>query len=279
MELDCKGECVQGYRYEKNTVSLLAFLVPGEYRLALFYKQMTRVESEWLTAQLVNLPYSFHLNMQPLFETEDRHNCRAARLPHSLNIPGLLDAESYLNYRERVMLDLQGVSQTVAFTLAEEAVVRVVTTAPDGIDVDLTLTAADDSQVTRSTAVSGAEGLVVELPTGAYKLKLNYGNSLVKSPQKLFCVTYLLEIGIRPVSSVHLFTDFYNLDLCEDSTAAIDASFAPMEDRLKASKMGSFVLSPTKTFRLPVDPTAGDAVVYSYEFELTRPVYLNFGKS
>jgi hypothetical protein len=277
---DCRGECVQGYRYEKNTVTLLAFLVPGEYRLALYYRQMSKVESQWLSSKLAYLPYTFSLMLEPLYETEDRFNCKAARLPHSLNIAGLLDAETYLNYRERVMLDLQGVSQSIAFTLAKDAVFRVVTTEPEGVDIDLKLTTSDDTQLVQSNVVGGSEGILIELKAGDYKLKISYNNTVIKSPQKLFCASYLLEIGIRTQTLTRQITDFYSLDSCQDETAAIDAAFSPLQDSLKGAKDASFIMNPNKSssFRLPTDPLKGEQVIYSYEFELTQSAYVNFGE-
>lgn len=270
---------MQGYRYEKNSVHLLAFLVPGDYRIALYYKQMTRVESQWLATKLVYLPYTFNIFIEPLYETEDRFNCKAARLPHSLNIPGLLDAETFLNYKERVMLDLQGVAQAVAFDLAKDAVVRVVTTEPEGTDIDIIIETSDGTQLAQSNSIGGSEGITIEAKAGQYILRVIYSNTVVKNPEKLFCATYLLEIGIKPQTSAKDFTDFYKLSFCEDQTAALNAALSPLEDRLKASKDATFILSPDKegVFLLPTDPKLGETVVYSYEFELVRPTYVNFG--
>lgn len=280
LEKDCAGDCVQGYRYEKNTVSLLTFLVPGDYRLALFYTQMTRIESQWLATTLVYLPYTFNIFMEPLFETEDRFNCKAARLPHFLNIPGLLDSETFLNYRERVMLDLQGVTQSVSYSLSKAAVVRVVTTEPDGIDIEMSIMSADGSHLGSSNSIGGTEGLTLHLNAGQYILQIVYSNSVVKRPEKLFCATYLLEIGIRPQSSVQDFTAFYKLANCYDSSAAIDTALSSMEDSLKASKDASFILSPQKSgiFVLPSNPNQGETLLYSYEFEVIRSTYVNFGR-
>ena len=37
------------------------------------------------------LPYSVYFKLEPLVQTEDKFNCQAGTLVHSLNSPGMMD--------------------------------------------------------------------------------------------------------------------------------------------------------------------------------------------
>lgn len=103
--------CLYSKRIDINTATIYTAFSPGEYTVALMYKGMTEQEKTMLDEVYSSIPYSIHIKTQPIFHAEDRFNCEAGHIPHSLNSPGLIDERGFLRYSDLVMADFKSAVQ------------------------------------------------------------------------------------------------------------------------------------------------------------------------
>lgn len=270
-----KGSCLIGKRSEKNAVSLYTVFGPGKFYLAIYFNDMSVSEREMLNDIGGLIPYSIHVNLEPVIEKEDRFNCDAAHIPHSLNIPGLLDNRGFLRYSDRVIVDFLHPLQTTSFELEKPSVVRIVTVEPDGIDIDITFKDVKNNILDRSEATGESEGILREVLAGTYTLEYKISNSLISNPRHKFCETFILEIGISPTDSVKELVRNLGLNSCQDSTQDLQKTFLKIEKELTStSVLFEMNPEPNKFYKLPLSSVAvGEEVVFRASFELEVMAY------
>ncbi|CAG9324770.1 unnamed protein product [Blepharisma stoltei] len=229
------GSCVFGKRSEKNSVSIYSIFNSGEFSISLFYKSMINEEKEMLDTIGGKIPYSMHMNVEPIFDKEDRFNCEASHIPHSLNSPGLLDFRGFLRFSDLVIADLSVKKQITEFEIFESSIFRLVIVEPSGIDIDVSLYNSEGILIESSDAVGRDEGILAELEEGKYYIEYTFLSSMMTG-EHIFCETFLLEIGISPESATDLLA--YHLGLerskCNANTASLKDAFEKLSESLNS---------------------------------------------
>ena len=273
-----KKTCLFSKRVDMNSATIYTAFMPGDYAVALFYKGMTDDEREMLNSVYSRVPYSIHVKIDPLFHSEDRFNCEAGHIPHSLNMPGLMDGRGFLRYSDRVIADFKTQVQSTAFSIDHKSWLRVVTVEPSGLNIDIRLLKGS-KELTRSNVLGESEGIMIELEKGQYELSFSVENSILSDPRHKFCEIFVLEIGISPSSAVTALSSSYDLDTCKQSSA-LDELFDSIENTLETDGKVVSNVDPSGYFRLPVNKRSeGELEIYSQEFRIPSHAYAYFGKS
>ena len=224
-----EGEgCIAGKFYAKNTLILSTFFNPGKYKLRFYVDDNELV---YLAAKVKFIPLSLSIKFEPLIQTPDRFNCKAVRIPASLNRPGLLE-QGMLHYKSEVLLDLYAGSQYTDFTITEDSVIRVVTIEPMGVDVGLALLDSKGQKVTSSNTIGGAEGILAEISSGTYKIEFVFFNTVIEDSPLRFCETFYVEIGITTNQAVKGLKTAYSLNQCSDDSDELNKIFDTIWDKM-----------------------------------------------
>ncbi|CAG9317286.1 unnamed protein product [Blepharisma stoltei] len=274
-KLNCvkRGSCLFGRRVDKNAVTVYSGFGAGKFAITVFYAGMTLAEHDMLNSLGGKIPFSLHVNIEPIIQREDRFNCEAAHIPHSLNTPGLMDDNGFLRYSDRVIADFLNVKQATEFEISKPSVLRVITVEPSGIDIDISLKNSQGIEIGKSNAIGESEGILKELQPGKYSIEFGVLNSVINDPRHKFCETFILEIGISPNEAVRGFAEFLGMNACEDNTSDLADKFAKIGENLNSTKSKVDLSStPGDFFRVPLKSVAkGEEVVFQSTFYL--PIY------
>lgn len=267
-----ENTCTIGKHYEKNTVTASAMFAPGRYSLAIIYT-MKDNEFDLMRRLSYKVPFTLHMTLESLNMQEDRFNCQAARLPHSFNLPGMIDESGFLRYKDHVLADLYATILMSNFTIQEDSVFRLVTMQPKGIDIDISLRDANDKEVAITNSAGKSEGILKEIKAGSYSLVFSFMNSIAEDPAHVYCETFLLEVGISPFTAVQSLSDNLNLQECRDDTEELNTSFSTLEELKNNTRFNTFLTS-NSYYKLPIKSLKeGEEVIYSTEFTLPLDSY------
>ncbi|CAG9319734.1 unnamed protein product [Blepharisma stoltei] len=279
-KLQCvkKGSCLFGRRVDKNAVTVYSGFGAGKFAVTVFYYGMTLAEHDMLVSIGEKIPFSLHVNIEPVIEREDRFNCEAAHIPANLNGPGLMDANGFLRYSDRVIADFLNIKQVTEFQIEKSSVLRIATVEPSGIDVDILLKNNQGIEIGKSNAIGESEGVLKELPAGKYTIEFGVLNSVMDDPRHKFCETFILEIGISPHEAVRGLSDFLGLNTCEDNTSFLSEKFAKISESLNSTKSKVDLSSaPGDFFRVPLKSLIkGEEIVFQSTFYLPISAYCYF---
>eukprot|EP00698_Gefionella_okellyi_P002655 TRINITY_DN1249_c0_g1_i1.p1 TRINITY_DN1249_c0_g1~~TRINITY_DN1249_c0_g1_i1.p1 ORF type:complete len:2848 (+),score=450.11 TRINITY_DN1249_c0_g1_i1:2019-10562(+) len=128
--------------------------------------------------------------------------CTAARLPSTLNVPGMLAYDNTAYLQDMYFVDLDHPSHNVEFELLVESVLRIYV-EPHKIDIDVWLNLVrQDGTLKRidSGITIGEEEVIFQvLPAGSYLVQFLYYNWVHDSTA---CQTFNLDFAIAPLTTV-----------------------------------------------------------------------------
>lgn len=184
-------ECTVAVDARINEAVLSWIVEPGDYTLWIYelYNQTDK-------SVLGCTPFTFSLSLTPFQFNEDLLNCKAARLPTTLNVPGLLGDRGVLEFAEDVWLDYEHPDNAITFNLTTTSNLRVYV-EEHHVDIDLRLSNAS-GYLAQSITFGREEAIIMTLSPGTYTLSIKYFDA--REPQ--FCDTFFLMIGIAPLSLV-----------------------------------------------------------------------------
>lgn len=273
-----RGSCIFGRRVDKNAVTIYSGFGAGKFSVAIFYASMTMAERDMLNSLGGNIPYSLHVSVEPIIQREDRFNCEAAHIPHSLNTPGLLDSNGFLRYSDKVIADFLSVRSLTEFKLTKASVLRVVTVEPSGIDVDIILRNSFGSIIARSNAIGESEGILKELEADKYTLEFSILNSVMADPRHKFCETFILEIGISPNEAVKGLSDFLGLHKCKDDNQELRQKFSKVSSWLNSTTAKVDLSTPANSYHKVAlsSIVKGEEEVFTASFYIPIHAYCYF---
>ncbi|CAG9318457.1 unnamed protein product [Blepharisma stoltei] len=279
-KLSCiaKGDCLIGKRVDKNAITLYTGFSTGDFYLTIFYAGMTSEEKEMLKSIGNKIPFSIHANLEPVLDKEDRFNCEAAHIPHSLNSPGLLDSKGFLRYSDRLIADFFSPIQYTEFEISQKSVIRIVTVEPSGIDVDILLKELNGKEIEKSSATGESEGILKVINEGKYRIEYRLANSLMSNPRHKFCETFMLEIGISPFEAVEGLVEYLGLNSCRDDSDELQNEFLKINTIL-SSKNANFEMNADdkKFYKVPIKSIwIGEEEVFRANFNIETTAYCYF---
>lgn len=262
--------CLMGRQDQQNSVTLHSVFTEGIYTISIYYELADGEED--MLSNIASVDCTLHVSLEPKIALEDRFNCDAGRLPHSMD--SLMDSEGFLKYSDWIFADFSAKMQSTEFTIEKPSVFRVNSIEPSGIDVDLVLKDRKGI-ITQSNAVGGVEGLLAELKAGTFTLEISFVNSFVEDTRHKFCETVLIEIGLSPQEAVKAFSEELFLSECEDSTEELTNAFTGFKETLESKSVQIYPSSIY--FTLPVSSLSeGEVEIFRGTFDIPKLVFSYF---
>lgn len=220
-DINSPGSCVGSRRVNKNQVMLRANVAAGKYALVLLYTadeplRIFTPNHDSIAGHCSRFVLSLHVDYVRANSIQGRRDsaCDGEPFPSTLNAPGLLDANGFLTFFERVRIDTSVLDQEVTFQLHQASLFRLVISHPR-LQIDIGLfdharEALHDFTVAHRThddpgligelhgsdRISKDEGIFVYLMPGNYTLVFTVDEAIL--PPTGYCTLASVAMRIAP---------------------------------------------------------------------------------
>jgi hypothetical protein len=234
---DCTA-CNWGSKTVQNHNVLEQVLSPGKYTLWIY----DIVDQKNTTISGCS-PYQLRVDLTPLTSVENSLSCTAPRVPKTLNDPGYISEEGYLQYSENPYIDIAGGSDMgIPFNVTKPSLFRAYLYNPHA-DLDLELYNSTNGRIASSfRSVQYPDVIIYQLLPGSYKLVVGIFGAWPDS----FCDTFLLEIGIIPA-------DTFDSSYCPQASSKPD--FTGFQQAIKDSPFSWTLSTPDSPYYYIYNPS------------------------